>query len=763
MSIRRAAGHAAIVAIALVSTSSTRLCADFVRGDANRDGQVNVADAVTHILALFRGDVSLSCDDAADANDDGALDLADAQSTLLLLFAGGDPLPYPGALRDGPDPTCDPLGCADQPDADATNAIVFSEINYNPRGNDRRREFVELYNRTDIPIDVSGYQFTNGITFTMPEGTVVPPNDFLVVLAYPDFSRWPALDALKVGPFEGTLADGGERLTLSNGNCTIESVRYNDRPPWPIGADGYGPALERIDYAAPADDFHSWRTSFRQTGPALGGTPGLENTTLGTPTHPTIAAVDVEPEAPRSADSVNLTVVLDAPPDTIRAATLRWETAADVLTDMDTATMQVVSTQERSVTLRATIPPAPSQVIVRANILVELTSDETTILPHPADQGAFISYFVFDGEVETKLPLLWLFPRLETALVDFRLPVSGAAIQDLGDAFPTAYDGAEVRRRMSNLNPQNGHNLTFLKGQEFRDDRTINLIEALADSAHVEHLAFQVFREIGARASWTDWFRVIDYTMPSDSEKRHSQRTIVQQVNKRFLDLNDLDNNGDLYKLDRNAFIKRTNPHSGDVSIDTITTQLDTEDAAVVRDLVFSQINIDSVCLYSVGIALTGHTDSTHNNLYFYNDLTPTGKWELFPWDMDGTFRCPEMIVSFPIFPTGPCTIDNWRPNLISRSHHLQSDLDQVYRDLLSLHISPGGKLTEEAYTALRGPIEKSLLEDLTLMETYLGRDLTERRNRITNATSSMLNFVRTRGDFLRNALAEDAGTLDEP
>lgn len=63
-----------------------------------------------HILgALFRGESTVDCPDAADANDDGALNLTDAVAILVHLFAGAPAPPAPGALACGTDPTLDDL------------------------------------------------------------------------------------------------------------------------------------------------------------------------------------------------------------------------------------------------------------------------------------------------------------------------------------------------------------------------------------------------------------------------------------------------------------------------------------------------------------------------------------------------------------------------------------------------------------------------------------------------------------------------------
>jgi len=84
----------------------------FLRGDANRDGSRNIADAVFALDYLFGGTGTvLPCEDAADANDDGTLNIADPIAVLGHLFSAAGPLPEPFGVAGG-DPTADALGCA---------------------------------------------------------------------------------------------------------------------------------------------------------------------------------------------------------------------------------------------------------------------------------------------------------------------------------------------------------------------------------------------------------------------------------------------------------------------------------------------------------------------------------------------------------------------------------------------------------------------------------------------------------------------------
>jgi hypothetical protein len=80
----------------------------FIRGDVNEDGVVNMADLTDCYYPPY------SCDDAADVNDDGVLNTLDCDYLNSFLTGGGPPPPPPFPAC-GPDPTPDQLGCAHFP------------------------------------------------------------------------------------------------------------------------------------------------------------------------------------------------------------------------------------------------------------------------------------------------------------------------------------------------------------------------------------------------------------------------------------------------------------------------------------------------------------------------------------------------------------------------------------------------------------------------------------------------------------------------
>ncbi|MGE3164385.1 MAG: hypothetical protein AB7O52_05745 [Planctomycetota bacterium] len=125
----RVAGVLVVLAVAAM-TSPASAQSHFVRGDCNRDGQVDIADPVLLLGVLFppSGNPTVpGCLDACDANDDETVDVADPVTMLTYLFAGGSiPQPFPNC---GADVTAPPLGptfgCLNYPCVGSPNRPPF--------------------------------------------------------------------------------------------------------------------------------------------------------------------------------------------------------------------------------------------------------------------------------------------------------------------------------------------------------------------------------------------------------------------------------------------------------------------------------------------------------------------------------------------------------------------------------------------------------------------------------------------------------------
>jgi hypothetical protein len=86
----------------------------FRRGDLLGTGRPTISDAVSILSYLFTEGSAPVCLDAADTDDTGTLDLTDGIFLLAWLFRGGEVPPSPQGDC-GPDPSPDPLACAESP------------------------------------------------------------------------------------------------------------------------------------------------------------------------------------------------------------------------------------------------------------------------------------------------------------------------------------------------------------------------------------------------------------------------------------------------------------------------------------------------------------------------------------------------------------------------------------------------------------------------------------------------------------------------
>jgi len=149
--------------------------------------------------------------------------------------------------------------------------VVISEIMYAPIGGNTA-EFVELHNVGSNAVDVAGWAFMDGITYTFPAPSVIGADAYLVVAVNrTTFSAlYPNVTNLAAGVYSGQLSNQGEKLTLIDAAAIVVfSVTYNNKEPWPLAAVGLGSSLVLKNPFAPADDPFNWAASAQ-----LNGSPG---------------------------------------------------------------------------------------------------------------------------------------------------------------------------------------------------------------------------------------------------------------------------------------------------------------------------------------------------------------------------------------------------------------------------------------------------------------------------------------------------------
>lgn len=156
------------------------------------------------------------------------------------------------------------LGLVSLSSADRAEAAGFAVINeFNPKPEDfhELEEFIELYNPGDEALDLTGWSLSDAVTFSFPNGTLLPAGGYVVVAMDPAALQ-ARFGVTALGPWSGKLNSTGEKIVLkSAGGGTQDSVDYKFGFPWPCRIDGEGSSAELIHPSLDNDKGSSWRSS----------------------------------------------------------------------------------------------------------------------------------------------------------------------------------------------------------------------------------------------------------------------------------------------------------------------------------------------------------------------------------------------------------------------------------------------------------------------------------------------------------------------
>lgn len=159
--------------------------------------------------------------------------------------------------------------------AQVDDALVINEIHYHPADIEEldgyNHEFIELYNPNSSTLELDGFHFSEGITFTFGANTEIDPGEYIIVAR--DAAAY-ANQPYQVFQWEaGALSNEGEELVLRNESGDyVDLVAYQNVAPWPIEADGVGYSLELKQTSLANASEQNWELS-----DGLGGTPGRTN------------------------------------------------------------------------------------------------------------------------------------------------------------------------------------------------------------------------------------------------------------------------------------------------------------------------------------------------------------------------------------------------------------------------------------------------------------------------------------------------------
>ncbi len=151
-------------------------------------------------------------------------------------------------------------------------SIVINEIFYFSSSSG---DWVELYNRGDEAVDLSGWNVHdsgNNNAYQIPENIVLLPEGFLVIARDTAAFRAVHPDIPVLGPLDFGFSSSGERLVLLiPEGVTADEVDYKNEQPWPEITDQYFGSLALISPELDNGLPQSWQLSLG------GGTPGAPN------------------------------------------------------------------------------------------------------------------------------------------------------------------------------------------------------------------------------------------------------------------------------------------------------------------------------------------------------------------------------------------------------------------------------------------------------------------------------------------------------
>ncbi len=282
--------------------------------------------------------------------------------------------------------------------------VVINEIHFAPMLNNEASDFIELHNAGASAVDLSGWQFTDGFSYTFPEGSTIDPEGYWVLAENATtynrkFGSIFANGRKADGAFEsGQLADGGEEITLRNAaDEVVDRVDFEDRFPWPVAAGGDGPSMELIHPSLDNDLGGSWRSS-------IAPTPGERNSIYAETAPPHIRQVDHAPKSPLPGDDVIVTAKV-TDPEGVGSVTLRYQLVTpgnyiDLTDDAfltDWTTLPMEDDGGGTDTFTGTLPGdlQKHRHLIRYQIRVEDSEGTAITVPYPDDGQPNFAYYCY--------------------------------------------------------------------------------------------------------------------------------------------------------------------------------------------------------------------------------------------------------------------------------------------------------------------------------------------------------------------------------
>lgn len=506
---------------------------------------------------------------------------------------------------------------------------------------------------------------------------------------------------LILGPYLQELPNGnGELLLVRPDGRLADRVRYHDDFPWPSIADGGTNtndeiSLQRVCLQAPGDDPANWQPESQPSpgiitlnSPECHPTAAITNT--GTlPARVTrltepVVYVDFAGPPPSSA---TVTYWIDDPE-------IEGEPTIDLALDEDPGAVEGTSNVTR---WSATLPAQADNTIVRYQLAATYADGLGLISPSP-DRDAFATHAYFvDPQIQTQLPNSYhLFisssnwSRLHSATAPGRVS-GGRANPRWNEEVPATFvangvvHDVEVRHQGSRWNRTNGSTIGFnceshRSGQAqvrswridfpaYRNHNGMDVIILQKQSGWPQNISFKMFELAGVPAPRTSWANLringCDYNNDAFQIERPGRDLVARWF----------DEVGDLFKsqgftghegpwswgderlivgarngsseqeryehtYNRKTLSWKNDPFDGKEDFPEAMIEglhrARSQGTEALRQWLLDHFDVDRTLRYIATINYVGTFDDMFQNHYIYREAE-TGRWSMFPWDMDNT------------------------------------------------------------------------------------------------------------------------------
>ncbi len=344
-----------------------------------------------------------------------------------------------------------------------------------------------------------------------------------------------------------------------------------------------------------------------------------------------------------------------------------------------------------------------------------------------------------------------------------------------------------------NITPRkSGYKVRLHKDRPYHGMTTLNyLFEREQATILNESMAYELYRLAGNATPESGYARVLMNDKPA------GYHLWFEQPNGNFFSRNDIDNDGELYKviwqgnsqpskytpkdlMPRREDIawryeKKSKEHSGFRNLTDLIENLErTEGNSVETWRVIEQhFDVDQIINYYAVNLLLSHWDGFFNNYFLYYDEGGRGKWSLYPWDQDSTWaqrggfgddlhRMPLNYGAADARPAGGGFSRGfggrggqpwWRDgDSISKPVLANAEFRRRYHQRVKELLDT--VFTEQVFGPKLEKMRQELDPEVRLRAVLTDSDPDNASRILRNTTESMLNHLRMRREFLLNELA---------